>query len=147
MPLKKGHSPEVVSSNVRDLVRSGRKPKEAIAIALMEKRKSKMSEGGMVDADVNDEEFRSLGELMIEGDQGEITSPEEQEHRMGLAEALHKKSEDREYMSDGGLVEGDSDGELGNKPDEKSMPSATSEPLSEEQKTAIMAKKMKGRFS
>ncbi len=34
MPLKKGRSRKVVSGNIRELVKSGRKRKQAIAIAL-----------------------------------------------------------------------------------------------------------------
>ena len=49
-PLKKGHSPEVVSYNIKELVESGRPQRQAIAIALANKRKyKKMAEGGMVD--------------------------------------------------------------------------------------------------
>lgn len=49
MPLKKGFSPEVVSGNIKELVKSGYKPKQAVAISLAKKRKfKKMSEGGMV---------------------------------------------------------------------------------------------------
>lgn len=49
MPLMRGHSPEVVSSNIKELVRSGRKPRQAVAVALSNKRKyKKMDEGGEV---------------------------------------------------------------------------------------------------
>ena len=41
MPLKKGKSKAVVSSNVSELVRSGRPQKQAVAIALDTARKSK----------------------------------------------------------------------------------------------------------
>lgn len=41
MPLKKGSSKAVVSSNISELVHSGRPQKQAIAIALSEKRRSK----------------------------------------------------------------------------------------------------------
>jgi hypothetical protein len=40
MPLKKGKSRKVVSGNISELVHSGRPPKQAIAIALSESRKS-----------------------------------------------------------------------------------------------------------
>jgi len=41
MPLKKGSSSKTVSSNVRELRRSGRPQKQAVAIALSKARKSK----------------------------------------------------------------------------------------------------------
>jgi hypothetical protein len=41
MPLKSGKSRKVVSENISELVHSGRKPKQAIAIALHEAGKSK----------------------------------------------------------------------------------------------------------
>ena len=41
MPLKKGTSDEVVSKNIEELRRSGRPQKQAIAIALSMKRRSR----------------------------------------------------------------------------------------------------------
>ena len=41
MPLKKGKSKKVVSANIRELVRSGRPQKQAVAIALSQARKSR----------------------------------------------------------------------------------------------------------
>jgi hypothetical protein len=41
MPLKRGTSPKTVSANIRELIKSGRPQKQAVAIALSEKRKSK----------------------------------------------------------------------------------------------------------
>jgi len=41
VPLKKGSSQETVSSNISELVHSGRPQRQAIAIALSEKRRSK----------------------------------------------------------------------------------------------------------
>ena len=41
MPLKKGSSRSVVSSNISELERSGRPHKQSIAIALSQARKSK----------------------------------------------------------------------------------------------------------
>jgi hypothetical protein len=47
MPLKKGHSPEVVSHNIHEMVRAGHAPKQAVAAALSKARKyKKMAEGG-----------------------------------------------------------------------------------------------------
>jgi ribosomal protein S3 len=41
MPQKKGTSPKVVSENIRENIKSGRPHKQAIAMALEEKRRSK----------------------------------------------------------------------------------------------------------
>lgn len=41
MPLKKGKSKEVISANIAELESTGRKPSQAIAIALSEARTRK----------------------------------------------------------------------------------------------------------
>lgn len=43
MPLKKGSSQEVISANIGELVRSGRKPAQAAAIAYSEAKKKNKS--------------------------------------------------------------------------------------------------------
>lgn len=41
MPLKSGKSKKVVSSNIRELVKSGRPQRQAVAIALSNSRRKK----------------------------------------------------------------------------------------------------------
>ena len=43
MPLKKGRSKKIISSNIRELKRSGRQQKQAVTISLSQARKSKKS--------------------------------------------------------------------------------------------------------
>jgi len=47
MPLKKGSSQDTISSNISELVGSGRPQKQAIAIALDTARRTKRADGGM----------------------------------------------------------------------------------------------------
>lgn len=47
MPLKSGSSQKTISSNISELIHSGRPQKQAIAIALSESRRSKKADGGM----------------------------------------------------------------------------------------------------
>lgn len=41
MPLKKGASPETISNNIKELIKTGRPQKQAIAIAISESKKKK----------------------------------------------------------------------------------------------------------
>ena len=41
MPLKSGSSKKIIQSNIKELVQSGRKPKQAAAIAYNQARKGK----------------------------------------------------------------------------------------------------------
>ncbi len=47
MPLKKGKSKAVISSNIAELIRSGRKRDQAVAIAFSEAGMSKKKKHGM----------------------------------------------------------------------------------------------------
>jgi hypothetical protein len=146
--IKKG-SREDINSKIKEMVKAGHPVKHAIAASLASARKyQKMSDGGMVDNDLDDEHERGLSELMEQGDQGPVSSPSEESMRMDLASALHKKSEDEEFdgFSMGGLVEGDNDSMEGAKPSEM-MPAMMGDSLSEEAKAALMLKKQKRRFS
>ena len=40
MPLKKGKSKSVIGENIREMIRSGHKPKQAVAASLNEARES-----------------------------------------------------------------------------------------------------------
>ena len=175
MPLKHGHSPEVVHSNIKEMVAAGHPVKQAVAAALAMKRKSKkMAEGGMVDPD-DDMDLgtdnaegaqRSLAEIQEAGRSlpQDIASPEMEMHSDHLAKALYKQSQDMDKLSfaEGGLVEGMEDELNGNEPS-MAMPGETDEPmsaepvhpappehaavsLSEAQKAAIMERKRKRKF-
>lgn len=145
MPLKMGVSPEVVSGNVKELMRSGRPQKQAVAIAMAHKRKAAkmMAAGGMVDADddldagTNNSEpaLRSLTEIQEQGDMNPsaITNPEYQKDRDHLAKALFDKAQMSEELSfaEGGLVEDESDGMNGAEP-ALDLDAGTEEPMSDE---------------
>lgn len=115
MPLKSGKGHAIVAANIKELIRSGREPKQAVAIALSHSRK--MAKGGMVE---DDDEYRSLGELMEQGDQPDVANPEEQVEESDLMQAL-KRSDEVEAYAMGGLVQGgpDADEPVGNKPEEE----------------------------
>lgn len=68
MPLKHGVSRDVVSSNIKEMMASGRPQRQAIAAALSMKRKSmkkkKMADGGMLeDGEMHDEHMAEGGKL------------------------------------------------------------------------------------
>ncbi len=133
MPLKKGRSPEVVSHNIKELVKSGRDPKQAVAIALSKKRKFQaMADGGYVEGEMEGEEpNRDLAELNDDAyDPADAANPEEQSEHMAFSQALRNKAESSlPGYAEGGLVESETEDEpLGNKPSE-SMASPSEEPM------------------
>lgn len=153
MPLKKGHAPEVVSYNIKEMMKAGHPQKQAIAAALASARKyKKMSEGGMVSNDMDDDvlsdndenAMRTLGEIQAMGEYrpGEVANPHEQDEERELAMNLYKKSEEAEMgYAMGGLVEPEMDSPVGNKPTED-MSGPTEEPMAVEKKAMLSKEAM-----
>lgn len=136
MPLKNGHDPKTVSANVRELVRAGHDPKQAVAIALSSARKSKkMAQGGEV-MDATEEMPRGLPELQMDGDVDpeDIASPEEQMEDKAFTEALRHKAEmksDPANMAIGGLVVEEGEGSEESEPTQEQIaqPAAPMSPM------------------
>lgn len=145
MPLIKGNSKAAVSSNIKEMVKSGRPAKQAIAASLAMARKSKkMAMGGMVEDD--DE-----GSATMPGD---ATYPEGDDQQ-GLSESVMDAQSENEglqadryaandntnefnpndmvagsKMSKGGLAQSEMAQALGNKPDLSWINDGTGEPMS-----------------
>lgn len=102
MPIQKGHSKEVIASNIKELMDAGHPQKQAIAISLASARKSKMSVGGEVD-DMNSE---------IEPSPGMSHEDEEPEMDMDLVKALRAQHEMESYSSGGEVEDDDEDPEV-----------------------------------
>ena len=105
MPIMKGHSPKVVSGNIKELIKSGRPQKQAVAIALSNARKyKKMAKGGHVE---HFDEGGTAGSAVGSG----ISSPEQQEAAQGFmkgAFGADKKAHGgmiKKHYADGGFVE------------------------------------------
>lgn len=155
MPLKKGYSQEVVGSNIKELVGSGYKTKQAIAIALSKSRKyKKMAEGGMVEEgyEEDDTPYMGLAEANLNSQPTkDVSNPEELAESKAFAEALRKKAMteemDVEEFAAGGEVQGTED-VLTEEPlkMEPTPPSSSSDALSEEAMKAIMEKKKNRRY-
>ena len=148
-PMRKGHSPEVVSHNVKELVKSGKKQKEAVAIALSAARKyKKMAQGGLVESPDFDEDQDSSNDQDADRDQAdiaemgkfhenEIANPEAQDAERMFAKKLFEQSEKREGYAMGGLVLDKEDGVQvdgvqGTEPDLEWVNDSTEEPMVEE---------------
>lgn len=156
MPLMKGNSKEVVGSNIREMMKSGRSRNESIAASLSSARKyKKMADGGMVEDDDQDEPEvpmyaeggmvdtdpedynRSMTELQLEARSypNEVANPETHEQDAEFAKALRRKAQmemgaEGSNFADGGLVEPEHLSDMGNKPMEEDMEADTAEPLS-----------------
>jgi hypothetical protein len=120
-PLMRGHSSKVVGNNIKELMNSGRKSKQAIAISLANARKyKKMADGGQVMDDGGMEDMpeteygmggddaslakmdekgpedreRDIRELNADGNYypDEVSNPNEQDEARGFAEALRRKA-------------------------------------------------------
>ena len=75
MPLKSGHSREVVSSNIKELVKAGHPQRQAIAIALRESRKAKkMAMGGYAEGGEAESQGDSEGTVTPLVKQGEAAA-------------------------------------------------------------------------
>ena len=92
MPLKAGTSNETVSSNIKELMKSGKPKRQAIAIAVSNKMKyKKMSAGGFVEGEDEDESepmSESEAEERAEVLSTEIEAPErpkEDDENEGIA--------------------------------------------------------------
>lgn len=114
MPLKEGHGAEVVSSNVHELVRSGQKPKQAVAIALSSARRArKMAAGGLVEG----------GEDPAELSAAPVSDPADDEQLLALA--LGGRDGDG-YVSDGALESDESESPGAPAPAEPAKPAPAS---------------------
>lgn len=146
MPLKNGHSKEVVNSNIKEMVAAGHPVKNAVAASLAMARKSKkMAMGGMVDDDEGSVE--SAGEPVYpENDDAEGLSDSVMDAEMGAdgLQARKMKANDNSVsyqaddsvagsmMSKSGLKQADLAQALGNKPDLGWINDGTGEPMGDE---------------
>lgn len=94
MPLKKSGSSEALRSNIQEMIKSGYKPKQAIAASLTNQRKyKKMYEGGMVppEGDIDDSVDGMVGKPTYpEVDAGESLSENVEQVNRALADALEQ---------------------------------------------------------
>lgn len=105
MPLKSGNSHEVVSSNIKELVRSGKKPTQAVAIALSNKRKfKKMAKGGLVNEDFDE---AGTPEPVDSGDEDSYMT----DKPASVDETLSYRSMDTDDDDQRSIVELDRDGD------------------------------------
>ncbi len=107
MPLMKGHSPKVVSSNIKELVKTGRPVKQAVAIALANKRKyQKMYRGGMAQG----------GMTSAEGDTPQVEQDTKNQVLENELNGMHKGGRVKRMAMGGQAVD---DGGMGDMPPEE----------------------------
>lgn len=148
MPLKKGHSAEIVSHNIKQMMGEGYPKKQAVAIALSSKRKySKMAHGGLLedfddeaDSAYDEEADRTLAQVdKLSVDLPDAVGPKQHDMSFKLAKALQEAEEKMEgQLAAGGMV-------VHKGEDDTPTPMASME-LTEEQKTALAQKKAKRKF-
>lgn len=110
MPMKSGHSKEVVRSNIQEMMRAGHSQKQAVAAALHSARKSKklmMADGGQVPVDNSK---RTLGEI--------IGYPGFEKKKADAPKPAPAPAEDTQNMAHGGEVSEDMDEGLSSTNDE-----------------------------
>jgi hypothetical protein len=111
MPLKKGSSKKVVSTNIKELMNTGRPQKQAVAIALKTAGKSnRMAQGGMARAMQGGEAAMQKQAAAAEGRRGFKSSPPDKTGtsittRKQVA-AIRKKGGSVTYKRDGKLPVG-----------------------------------------
>lgn len=98
MPLKMGHSSEVVGSNIREMMKAGHPKAQAIAAALSMKRKSKkMADGGQVSDEEKEKTYNpQAGDPSYSGLENNASNDKKSQVAMGMGKAFG--------MADGGMV-------------------------------------------
>lgn len=167
MPLKKGHSHEVISSNIHEMVKAGHPVKQAVAASLAHARKyKKMAEGGeVVEHNIHDPYQPEQGNIgggddnSIHGqavypmmDANEGLSDETMDESVmvkNLQKTKYAANQNTvKYMTDMGGAEGEikKQGlEIENQ-DTKPTIAMPSNNISEAAKAALMAKKLKRKY-
>lgn len=165
MPLKRGHDQETISANIKELVRSGKDPKEAVAIALSHARESKkkMSEGGIVEAESSMPTYpKGTDDLGLSPEveaAGEMArAMQKEKYPANDSTVSYDAGDERDMSRANQNVEGDTKASLYESrpmvdrgtPTEESMSDMPKKPtdseLSEEARKALAAKKARRRF-
>ncbi len=158
MPMKKGSDRATVSHNIKEMIKAGHKPSQAVAASLANSRK--YAKGGEVDDEQEDSDLKDLqlGSVDSRGDMGEAGEPiyPEQSDDEGLAigatedasrlaeglMAKHYGANDNsndynpddtvsgQKMAKGGQVQPEEGMALGNKPDLDWIDDGNGEPMS-----------------